>query len=114
MKRNVNNYVISMQAFLINYLCVDYTNINIDNINHYDLMELNLDGVERLPINVVKDEDIICGRVLLVEASGFKHKGKQLCAYIRPDLVLLGRSDSKLDQMMYKAFDKDRRLTKSA
>ena len=106
MRKRFSEYrVISMQEFIENYLMV-YN--NIDNINHYDITDLNLDGVKRIPNDIVSDEDIMTGRVILVEASGSKHHGKMVCAYLRPDIVMYKEKEmSKLDEMILNSLYKD-------
>lgn len=101
MKKKFSNcYVIPMEVFIQNYLNIDGPNIS--NINHYDIDQLNIEGIKRIPNQVVTEDDIETGRVLLVESSGYKHKGKMICAYIRPDLVKSnGRKMSKLDEMIF-------------
>ena len=96
---------ISMQEFIENYLNV-YN--NVDNINHYDITELNLDGVTRVPDDIVTEEDIMTGKIILVKSSGSKHHGKMICAYLRPDIVLYKEKElTKLDEMIINALYKD-------
>lgn len=96
---------ISMQEFIENYLNV-YNNIS--HINHYDLNDLNIDGVTRVPNDIVTEEDLVTGRIILVESSGSKHHGKMICAYLRPDIVLYKEKEiSKLDEMIINALYKD-------
>lgn len=106
MKKKFDGYkAISMQEFIENYLNVKE---NIDNINHYDITDLNIKGVTRVPDSIVTDEDIETGRIILVESSGLKHRGKMICAYLRPDIVLFKeREMSKLDEMIFNSLYKD-------
>ena len=105
MKRDIKP--ISIEEFIFKYLKVEnYSEELFNNINHYDLMELNIPGVKRVPNDLVTNEDLLCGRVLLVEAKGFKHKGKMICAYIRPDIVLCEQSSNNLDNMIYNSLYK--------
>lgn len=106
MRKKFSNYkAISMQEFIENYLNVHN---DLENANHYDISELNLDGVTRIPNECVTEEDLMTGRVILVESSGFKHHGKMVCAYLRPDIVLYKEKEmSKLDEMIFNALYKD-------
>ena len=106
MKKKFSNYrTISMQEFIENYLNV-YN--NIDNINHYDITDLNLAGVTRIPNDIVTEEDLMTGRVILVESSGSKHRGKMVCAYLRPDIVMYKENElSTLDEMIINSLYKD-------
>ncbi len=92
---------ISMVEFITNYLPYDENTSNLLNINHYDITELNIPGVKRVPNELVTKEDLIRGSVLLVESKGFKHHGKMTCAYLRPDLVLAQEEqEDNLDLMI--------------
>lgn len=103
-KRNV----ISMSEFIMNYLHVDNLEEVLNKVNHYDITDLNIKGVKRVPNDLVTADDIQTGRVLLVESSGFKHHGKMICAYIRPDLVNEEEENnlSDLDKMIYNSLYK--------
>ena len=92
---------ITMVEFITQYLPYDDKTTNLLNINHYDITELNIPGVRRVPNDLVTKEDIIRGSVLLVESKGFKHHGKMTCAYLRPDLVLAQEEkQNNLDNMI--------------
>ena len=117
MNNNFKNcQVISMSDFIKNYLDVSTININIDHINHYDITQLNIKGVKRVPDHLVTLDDINTGRVILVRASGFKHKSSRICAYLRPDLVLYEENPnnmSKLDKMIINSlYKKDVKILK--
>ena len=102
--------VISMVEFLRDYLHVGYE-VDVTKINHFDLDELNLLGVKRVPNQCVDIDDIRTGRILLVEAKGFKHRGNVIYAYIRPDIVLYERSNNVNDDLIssiYKGVSKKR------
>ena len=110
MKNKFSEYkTISMQEFIENYLNVKNNDDNsIENINHYDITDLNLQGVTRVPNDIVTDDDIKTGRIILVEASGAKHQGKMICAYLRPDIVLYKEKEmTKIDEMIINALYKD-------
>ena len=104
---NINNkYIISMMDFLTNYLKLDNIDELLTKLNHYDLSELNIDGVKRVPNDLVTTEDIQTGRVLLVKSKGFKHHGNMVCAYLRPNLVKednLSDIDKMINESLYKA-----------
>ena len=108
MNNKLKNYrAITMFDFITNYLGINDCDV-LDKINHYDITELNIKGIKRIPNQIVSDEDIRTGRVILVKSSGFKHKGKMVCAYMRPDLVLLEENNvSKLDEMIINSLYKD-------
>ena len=108
-----NCNVITMEEFILNYLNVN-SNQDISHINHYDISKLNIDGIKRIPNEIVSEDDVRTGRVILVESSGFKHKGKMVCAYLRPDLVLYNDNMSDLDKMIVNSLYKDdcKRLSK--
>ena len=108
MKNKFSEYkTISMQEFIEKFLKVK-TIENIDNINHYDITDLNLQGVTRVPNDIVTDDDLKTGRIILVESSGPKHKGKMICAYLRPDIVLYKEKEiTKLDEMIIRSLYKD-------
>ena len=107
MKNKFSNYkTISIQEFIANYLEIDHN--NIENINHYDITDLNMEGVTRVPNEIVTDEDIKTGRIILVESSGPKHHGKMICAYLRPDIVMYKEKEmTKLDEMIINSLYKD-------
>ena len=93
----------------MNYLEINGDYSIFDKINHYDITELNIDGVKRVPDQFVTEEDLRTGRVLLVESKGFKHRGKMVCAYLRPDIVRLEESQDKMtdeDKMLINALYK--------
>ena len=97
-----NHHVLSMEEFIINYLSLDDNRL-FHRMNHYDIDELNIEGVKRVPDQMVTEEDLRTGRVLLVESSGFNHKGKSVHAYLRPDIVLLEENPdmvTDLDKML--------------
>ena len=96
-------YVISMMDFLVNYLHIENVDDVLNQINHRDITELNIDGVKRVPSQLVKNSDVVKGRVLWVESTGAKHKGKEINAYMRPDLVKKEDNLSDLDKMINKA-----------
>jgi len=101
MKIDKNN-VISMMDFLINYVRVENVDEILTQINHYDITDLNIDGIKRVPNDLVTEDDIRTGRILMVESSGFKHRGKMICAYIRPNLIRKNKEEvSDLDKMIY-------------
>ena len=108
MKNKFSEYkTISMQEFIKNYLKLENSE-NMENINHYDITDLNIKGVTRVPNDVVTDDDIKTGRIILVEASGQKHKGKMICAYLRPDIVLYKEKHmSRIDEMIINSLYKD-------
>ena len=90
MNSKYKNYkVLTMEEFITNYLDLNGDYSIYEKINHYDITELNIEGVKRVPNQYVTEEDLRTGRVLLVESKGFKHHGKMVCAYIRPDIVKL-------------------------
>lgn len=107
MKNRFSEYkTISMQEFIENYLNIE--NYNIENINHYDITDLNMQGVTRVPNDIVTDDDIKTGRIILVESSGSKHHGKMICAYLRPDIVMYKEKEmTRLDEMIINALYKD-------
>ena len=107
MKNKFSEYkTISMQEFIENYLNVK--NDNIENINHYDITDLNMKGVTRVPNDIVTDDDIKTGRIILVESSGPNHRGKMICAYLRPDIVMYKeREMTKIDEMIIDALYRD-------
>ncbi len=88
---------ISMVEFITQYLPDVEDATNLLNINHYDITQLNIPGVRRVPNDLVTKEDIMRGSVLLVESKGFKHHGKMTCAYLRPDLVLAEEENNNDD-----------------
>ena len=101
--KDFNGYrTITMVEFITQYLSYNDDTSNLLNINHYDITELNIPGVKRVPNDLVTKEDIIRGSVLLVESKGFKHHGKMTCAYLRPDLVLAQekKDENNLDTMI--------------
>ena len=101
--------VISMVEFLRDYLDVGYE-IDISRINHFDLDELNISGVKRVPNQCVDIDDIRTGRILLVEAKGYKHKGNVIYAYLRPDIVLYqeNKLQDNLERNIYKGISRKR------
>ena len=101
MKDFSNFKKISMVEFITQYLHYKDTTSNLLSINHYDISELNIPGVRRVPNDMVSKEDLIRGTVLLVESKGYKHHGKMTCAYLRPDLVLAEENQQdELDAMI--------------
>jgi len=108
MKNKFSEYkAISMQEFINNYLNVENSD-NIDSINHYDITDLNFEGVTRVPNDIVTDDDIKTGRIILVESSGPKHKGKMICAYLRPDIVMYKEKEmTKIDEMIINSLYRD-------
>lgn len=105
--KNFKDYkAITMKQFVEEYL--NYYSDNDNYINHYDISELDLSGVKRIPNDLVTKEDLETGKVILVKASGEHHNGKMICAYLRPDIVLYSeREMSKLDEMIFNALYKD-------
>ena len=102
--------VISMVEFLQDYLNVGYE-IDISRINHFDLDELHISGVKRIPNQCVDIDDVRTGRVLLVSAKGYKHKGNVVYAYLRPDIVLYEGSKNITDNLecsIYKGISRKR------
>lgn len=98
---------ISMQEYITEYLNIHGSCLGtLLNANHYDLTELNIPGVKRVPNQLVTTEDIMRGSILLVEAKGSKNHGKMTCAYLRPELVLaeeystLQSEEKSLDAMI--------------
>lgn len=110
MNSKFKNYkVLTMEEFIINYLELSGDYSIFEKMNHYDITDLNIDGVKRVPDQYVTEEDLRTGRVLLVESKGFKHRGKMVCAYLRPDIVRLEENQgevSDLDQMLINALYK--------
>ena len=109
MKNRFEDYkTISMQEFIEKFLNVNKNIDNIDVINHYDITSLNIEGVTRVPNDIVTEDDLKTGRILLVESTGPKHRGKMICAYLRPDIVMYKERElSKLDEMIIKSLYKD-------
>ena len=94
-----NHRVLSMEEYLFNYLKIDGDYKLYNKLNHYDITELNIKGVKRVPNQLVTEEDLRTGRVLLVESKGFKHRGKMVCAYLRPDIVLMEENPNQLSDL---------------
>ena len=89
-KKFPSKYIIRMPEFLKNYVLLDEYNENCDKLNHLDVTEMDLPNIKRIPNNLVSEEDVLNGTVLLVEAKS-KNSGSCICAYIRPSLVKKGR-----------------------
>ena len=110
MNNKFKNYrVLTMEEFILNYLELNGDYSIFDKINHYDITDLNIDGVKRVPDQLVTEEDLRTGRVLLVQSKGYKHRGKMVCAYLRPDIVKLEENQnevSDLDKMLIDALYK--------
>ena len=60
----------------------------MDGLNHYDIAELELDGIRRASWADVTAESILRGQILLVRANSWKGQGSMLIPYYRPQLVL--------------------------
>ena len=105
--KNFSDYkAITMKQFVEEYL--NYYSENNDYMNHYDISDLELLGVKRIPNDLVTKEDLETGKVILVKSSGLHHKGKMICAYLRPDLVMYKEKEmTKLDEMIFNALYKD-------
>ena len=108
MKNKFSSYkTISMKEFIENYLNID-NNEDIENINHYDITDLNIEGVTRVPNHIVTEDDLKTGRIILVESTGSKHRGKMICAYLRPNIVMYKEKEmSKIDEMIFNSLYKD-------
>ena len=109
-------YIISMRKFLEEFVypTVDFISSQdtvregklnlskkqddlIDNINHWDLADLDIPYIKRVPDSTVKREDVLSGKILLVESTGMKHMGKVVCAYVRPfNMVYCNESMQKI------------------
>ena len=84
-------YIISMEEFLKNYVLLDEYDRKLHrHLNHYDITELEIPYIKRIPLKVVSEEEVLSGNILLVESSGFKGKGTMVCAYKRPCLLMKG------------------------
>ena len=94
---------IPMVTFLNDFVFADgsgkYTAVNkktgqridlalMEDINHYDLSDLEFDGVKRASWSEVSAESILKGEIILVRAASWKGKGSMVIPYYRPQLIL--------------------------
>lgn len=86
------SWIINMEDFLLNYANLD-NEITISQIKelkqakatHRDLTVLGIPYLKRIPFENLCDEDILCGRILLV--NDFSSSQFHIAPYLRPTLV---------------------------
>ena len=61
---------------------------SIGDINHYDIDELAIEGVERASWDETTKDKLLKGEILLVSATSWKGKGTMIIPYKRPQIVL--------------------------
>ncbi len=92
---NVDSYIgISMEEFLINY--VDLGDVLTSEVisklskakaTHYDLTLLGIPYIKRIPYEEVNQDDLLMGRVILVNDFKGNKKHPRLAPYIRPSIL---------------------------
>lgn len=92
---NVDNYMgISMEEFLINYVNLDdvlteevISKLSKAKATHYDLTLLGIPYLKRIPFEEVDHDDLLMGKVLLVNDFKGNNKHQRIAPYIRPSIL---------------------------
>ena len=84
----------SMAEFLINYANLDgnltveqVIELEINRVTHRDLTELGIPYIKRVPSDIVTEDDISSGRILIVYDFKSTKASKRRAPYLRPELV---------------------------
>lgn len=92
---DVDSYLaITMKEFLENYVNIDniLTSEIIDKLaqskaTHYDLTQLGIPYIKRIPYEEVNPDDILMGNVILVNDFKGSNKRPRVAPYVRPSLL---------------------------
>ena len=91
---------ITMEEFLINFVFPNNSKAidrnsgeelilnDISLLNHYDINDLDIEGVSRASFNDVTIDKLYRGEILLVRSTSWKGKGSLTIPYYRPQLVI--------------------------
>ena len=107
-KNNFEHYPsVSLIKFLTEYVSVD--GINEETINklakatHKDIKELNIPYVKAVPFEILTDEALASGDIILVADGKSTLKNKRIAPYVRPEIL------KEKERNQEKEEDKERR-----
>ena len=85
---------ISMSNFLLNYANLDgnitveqVTKFENDKLTHQDITELGIPYLKRVPEDIITEDDLAVGNIIIVNDFKGKKGNKRSAPYLRPSIV---------------------------